>query len=63
VSLEGRNVKDRLGRLLVRVLGAFVLVSLAALVGFASALLRRRPPTSYAASLRQPEPQPAPHEE
>jgi cell division septation protein DedD len=55
-------MKCGVGWLLVRAFGALVLVALAALVGFASALLRRRPPTSYAAAFHQPVPQPAPRE-
>jgi hypothetical protein len=50
--LKGTMV--RLVRILGRVLGAFALAVLAALVGFAASLLRHRPPTSYATSLRQP---------
>ncbi|MGH3507908.1 MAG: hypothetical protein ACRDO2_11960 [Nocardioidaceae bacterium] len=53
----------RLVRLLGRALGALVLVGLAALAGFAAPLLRPRKATSYAATLRQPVPQPPPDQQ
>jgi hypothetical protein len=43
---------------LLQALGGLALASTAAVVGFAASLLRRRPPTTYATSLRQPVPQP-----
>jgi hypothetical protein len=48
------RVRLRAGRSVRRALGVLAVVAVATMAGFLAALLRGRPPTSYAGALRQP---------